>query len=93
VRSGGSIAVLGMEHFKASALTVDWIDQFLRNVTITGGYLPGRRYFAELVDLLERGRIEPSPMLSHRLPLERAPEGYRMMDERQDGVIKVAVAP
>jgi threonine dehydrogenase-like Zn-dependent dehydrogenase len=93
VRAGGTIATMGMEHFKAGTLSVNWVDQYLRNVTITGGYVPGKRYFPELLPLVEAGRLEPSPLLTHRLPLDDAPDAYRMMAERVDGVIKVAVAP
>ncbi len=93
VRAGGTIAVLGMDHFKGHAMAVNWIDQFLRNVTIVGGYVPGGHYLPTLLDLAEAGRIEPSPMLTHHLPLEQAPEGYRLMHERAPGVIKVALRP
>jgi threonine dehydrogenase-like Zn-dependent dehydrogenase len=37
--------------------------------------------------------MDASPVLSHRLPLDEAAEGYRMMAERREGVIKVALAP
>jgi threonine dehydrogenase-like Zn-dependent dehydrogenase len=93
VRAGGAIATLGMEGFKGATMAVDWFDQFLRNITITGGYVPGMRYFADLLALAEQGRIEPSPMLTTTLPLERAVDGYRMMAERAEGVIKVALRP
>ena len=93
VRAGGAIATLGMEGFKGAAMAVDWFDQFLRNITITGGYVPGKRYFADLLALAEKGRIDASPMLTTMLPLDRAPDGYRMMAERAEGVIKVALRP
>src|SRR5207248_3205785 len=79
VRAGGAIASIGMEFFKSDDRTVPWWYQYLRNVTITGGYLPGKRYFPELLDLVAAGRLEPSPVLTHRLPLEDAAEGYQMM--------------
>jgi threonine dehydrogenase-like Zn-dependent dehydrogenase len=93
VRAGGTIATLGMDHFMGKVPTVNWIDQWLRNVTIAGGYVPGGHYLPTLLQLAEQGRVEPSAMLSHHLPLEQAPEGYRLMDERAEGVIKVALRP
>jgi len=93
VRAGGTIATLGMDHFMGKTPVVNWFDQFIRNITIAGGYVPGGLYLPHLVKLAEEGRIEPSPMLSHQLPLEEAPEGYRLMAERAEGVIKVALRP
>ncbi len=93
VRPGGTIACLGMDHFMGKTPSVNWFDQFLRNISVTGGLVPGKRYFPELLDLVERGEIDPAPMLSHRLPLGEAAEGYRLMADRVDGVVKVALQP
>lgn len=93
VRPGGWIACLGMDHFMGKTPTVNWFDQFVRNVQITGGLVPGGAYLPELMGLLERGAIDPAPMISHTLALDEAPEGYRMMAERAPGVTKVAVRP
>lgn len=93
VRPGGTIACLGMDHFMGKTPSVDWFDQFLRNISVTGGLVPGKRYFPELLSLAERGDIDPAPMISHRLPLDGAADGYRMMADRAEGVVKVALTP
>lgn len=93
VRAGGAIACLGMDHFMGKTPEVNWFDQFLRNITITGGLVPGKAYLPRLLELVESGRMDPSPMLTHRLPLTSGADGYKMMAERQEGVVKVALAP
>jgi threonine dehydrogenase-like Zn-dependent dehydrogenase len=93
VRPGGTIACLGMDHFMGKVPEINWFDQFLRNITITGGLVPGGHYLPRLLELVEAGKLDPSPMLTHRLPLEQGPEGYRMMAERAPGVVKVALQP
>jgi threonine dehydrogenase-like Zn-dependent dehydrogenase len=93
VRPGGTIACLGMDHFMGKTPVVNWFDQFLRNISVTGGLVPGPRYFPDLLALLEDGTIDPAPLLSHQLPLNEAPEGYRLMAERVAGVTKVALRP
>jgi threonine dehydrogenase-like Zn-dependent dehydrogenase len=93
VRAGGTIACLGMDHFKGDLPQVNWRDQYLRNLSVTGGLLPGARYFPELLGLLAQGRIDPAPIFSHELPLEEAAEGYRLMATRAEGVTKVALRP
>ena len=90
---GGTIACLGMDHFMGKTPSVNWFDQFLRNISVTGGLVPGKRYFPELLALAERGDIDPAPMISHRLPLDGAADGYRMMADRAEGVVKVALQP
>jgi alcohol dehydrogenase len=93
VRPGGTIACLGMDHFMGKTPSVNWFDQFLRNISVTGGLVPGKRYFPELLALAERGELDPAPMISHRLPLDGAADGYRMMADREEGVVKVALQP
>jgi threonine dehydrogenase-like Zn-dependent dehydrogenase len=93
VRAGGVISAIGLDQAVGRTPEVDWMDQFLRNVTITGGLVPGRLNVPALIELLAQGRIDPSPVFTHRLPLARAGEAYRLMADRAPGVIKVAVAP
>lgn len=93
VRAGGTIACLGMDHFKGKLPEINWFDQFLRNITITGGLVPGPHYFPQLLELVEAGKVDPSPLLTHRLDLADGAEGYAMMAERRDGVVKVALKP
>jgi len=93
VRPGGTIACLGMDHFMGSTPAINWFDQFLRNISVTGGLVPGPRYIPELLELVQAGRLDPAPMLSHRLPLTDAAEGYSLMAARAEGVTKVALTP
>jgi threonine dehydrogenase-like Zn-dependent dehydrogenase len=82
-----------MDHFMGKTPSVNWFDQFLRNISVTGGLVPGKVYLPELVGLVEAGRLDPAPMLSHTLDLGEAAEGYRLMADRVDGVTKVALRP
>lgn len=91
VRAGGTIACLGMDHFMGQTPNVNWFDQFTRNITITGGLIPMGHYLHGLLDLAVAGTLDPAPILTTRLALDDAPDGYRMMAERADGVVKVAL--
>jgi len=93
VRPGGTIACLGMDPVMGSTPAINWFDQFLRNISVTGGLVPGPRYIPELLELVQAGTLDPAPMLSHRLPLTEAAEGYRLMAARAEGVTKVALTP
>ena len=93
VRPGGTIACLGMDHFMGKTPAINWFDQFLRNISVTGGLVPGKRYIPELLALVEEGTLDPAPMISHQIPLDEAAEGYRLMAARAEGVTKVALRP
>ena len=49
------------------------------------GQAPVKRYNAFLRDMIIHGRAKPSFIVSHRLPLSRAPEAYALFDERGVG--------
>ncbi len=55
--------------------------------------MPGKAYFNELLSLAERGVLNPGPMISHELSLDDAPDAYRLMAQRAEGVTKVALRP
>jgi len=73
------------------AAEVDWVDQFMRNVTITGGIVPGPGYLGGLLERLAEGQIDPGPMFTQTLPLDQVPEAYPMMAKRAEGVVKIAL--
>jgi threonine dehydrogenase-like Zn-dependent dehydrogenase len=46
-----------------------------------------------LMELVRRGRLDLTPLLTHNFRLDQIVEAYRVFGERRDGVIKVAVRP
>jgi glutathione-independent formaldehyde dehydrogenase len=57
------------------------------------GQCPVKRYNRHLSELIHTGKAHPSFIISHELPLERAPEGYQHFDSRDNGWTKVILAP
>jgi len=51
------------------------------------------RYMKPLLERIERGEIDPSFVISHRLPLSDAPEAYKMFRDKQDHCTKVVLDP
>ena len=56
-----------------------------------GGPAPVRRFLPELIGLIWNRTIDPGRVFDLELPLERAAEGYRAMDERR--AIKTLLRP
>ena len=45
----------------------------------------------EVLHLIEEGRIDTTPLITHRFPLSEIEEAYRIFENKLDGVIKVAI--
>jgi threonine dehydrogenase-like Zn-dependent dehydrogenase len=57
------------------------------------GQVSVKRYIPHLLEHIRAGRIKPQQVFTHRLPLERAAEGYHTFEHKHDGCIKVALFP
>jgi threonine dehydrogenase-like Zn-dependent dehydrogenase len=90
VRRGGRVIVLGMYTGEVAdvALGVYWA----RALTVRfAGVTPVHAWWERARDELVAGRIDPAPLVSHRLPLADAPRGYELFDRRE--ATKVLLSP
>jgi threonine dehydrogenase-like Zn-dependent dehydrogenase len=62
-------------------------------ITIRTGQTHVQRYTQLLLEKIEAGEIDPSFVITHRAPLDDAPELYRKFRDKQDGCIKVVMTP
>ena len=65
-------------------------DMYGKNLTFKTGGVDGCDC-AEILRLIEAGRIDTTPLITHRYPLAEIAEAYRIFEHKLDGVIKVAV--
>jgi len=65
--------------------------QFSHNVSITGGVAPVRAYIERLLPGVLVGTLIPGRVFDRELPLDAAPEAYRLMDSRE--ALKVLLRP
>jgi glutathione-independent formaldehyde dehydrogenase len=72
---------------------IPWGTLFKKGVTIGMGRDDDKRYNDHLRDSIVRGRIKPSAIVSHRLPLRDAADAFAKFDARSDGYIKVVLEP
>jgi threonine dehydrogenase-like Zn-dependent dehydrogenase len=90
-RKGGTVSIPGVyggvsDKFPLGAL-------MNKGLTIKTGQTHVHRYVGKLLDFIRRGRIDPSFVVTHRLPLSQAAEAYSMFREKRDGCIKVVLDP
>jgi glutathione-independent formaldehyde dehydrogenase len=74
-------------------VAIPWGDLFRKDITIGMGRDHDLRYNVHLRDLIIAGRVKPSVVVSHRLPLADAPDAFRRFDRRDDSYIKVILDP
>lgn len=61
-----------------------------KNLTFKAGGVDGCDC-GEILSLIEQGKIDTTPLITHRFPLSEINEAYRIFENRLDGVIKIAV--
>jgi threonine dehydrogenase-like Zn-dependent dehydrogenase len=89
-RIGGTVSVIGVYG--------GFIDKFPmgavmnRSLTIRSGQCHVQRYMRPLLERIQRGEIDPSFVITHRLPLEEAPRGYDMFLHKRDNCEKVVLS-
>ena len=90
-RNGGVVSVIGVYG--------GFVDKFPmgsvmnRSLTIRTGQCHVQRYLRPLLDRIRNGEIDPSFVVTHRLPLEEAPRGYEVFKNKQEDCVKVVLTP
>ena len=90
-RNGGTVSVIGVYG--------GFIDKFPlgslmnRSLTIRTGQCHVQRYMKPLLERIQNGEIDPSFVISHRMKLDQAPEGYAMFMNKEDHCTKIVLTP
>ncbi|GGE33634.1 glutathione-dependent formaldehyde dehydrogenase [Pullulanibacillus camelliae] len=66
---------------------------FARNVTLKMGQAPARGYMDDLYQKIVKEKIEPTNIITHKLPLKEAEHAYKIFNGREDNCIKVVLKP
>jgi len=93
VRRGGTASISGVYGGEADPLPM--MEMFDRGIQLRMGQAHVRRWTDEIMPLLldDSDPLGVEDLVTHRLPLESAPAGYRLFKEKADGCIKVVLQP
>ncbi|MFL5722078.1 MAG: zinc-dependent alcohol dehydrogenase [Chloroflexota bacterium] len=89
-RNGGVVSVIGVYG--------GFVDKFPmgsvmnRSLTIRAGQCHVHRYMQPLLERIQKGEIDPSFVITHRLSLDEAPMGYELFKNKLDGCEKVVLS-
>lgn len=72
------------------AQTLPLPDMYGKNLTFKTGGVDGCDC-EEVLQLIEEGKIDTTPLITHRFPLSKIAEAYSLFENKEDGVIKVAI--
>jgi threonine dehydrogenase-like Zn-dependent dehydrogenase len=90
-RNGGTLSVAGVYGGLLDKIPFGSIMN--RALTLKTGQTHMQRYMQPLLERIERGEIDPSFVITHRLRLDDAPEAYKTFRDKQDDCIKVVLNP
>jgi threonine dehydrogenase-like Zn-dependent dehydrogenase len=90
-RKGGIVSVPGVYGGLLDKMPFGAV--FAKSLTIRTGQTHVHRYMPVLLEHIESGRIDPSFVITHRMPLDEAPRAYQMFRDKADGCIKVVLDP
>jgi threonine dehydrogenase-like Zn-dependent dehydrogenase len=90
-RKGGTVSIAGVYGGFIDKLPMG--AAFNKGLTLKMGQTHVHKYLAPLTEYIRGGKIDPSFVITHKVPLERAPEMYKTFRDKQDGCIKVVLKP
>jgi threonine dehydrogenase-like Zn-dependent dehydrogenase len=90
-RKGGTVSVPGV--YAGFLDKMPFGAAFNKGLTFKMGQTHVQRYTQPLLNLISNGKIDPSFIITHQLPLESAPEAYETFKQKEDGCIKVVLKP
>ena len=90
-RKGGTVSIPGVYGGFIDKVPIG--AAFNKGLTLKMGQTHVHRYLPRLLSLIETGKIDPSFVITHRVPLDDAPEMYKTFRDKMDGCIKVVMQP
>jgi len=90
-RSGGTISVIGVYGGLVDSFPIGTIMN--RSLTIKSGQCHVHRYMRPLLERIERGEIDPTVVITHRMSLDDAAKGYDIFLNKEDNCEKVVLSP
>jgi threonine dehydrogenase-like Zn-dependent dehydrogenase len=93
LRPGGTLSSLGVYSGKLQ-IPYDAFAAGIGDHRIVTTLCPGgKERMRRLMEMVRRGRVDLTPLLTHRFSLADIAEGYELFGSRRDGVLKVAIKP
>lgn len=90
-RKGGNLSVAGV--FGGFIDMIPMGASVNKGLTWKMGQTHVHKYLEPLLKTIQEGDVDPSLIITHRMSLDEAPEGYKKFRDKQDGCVKVVLQP
>lgn len=90
-RKGGTVSIAGVYGGVIDKVPMGAVMN--KGLTFKTGQTHVHRYLSPLLERIDTGEIDPSYIITHRLPLEAAPHGYNLFKHKEDQCVKVVLTP
>lgn len=90
-RKGGTVSIPGV--YGGFVDKVPLGAAFNKGLTMKMGQTHVHRYLRPLLDRVQKGEIDPSFVITHRMKLDEAPQAYEIFKQKKDNCIKVVLKP
>lgn len=91
VRKGGTVSVIGA--YGPIFSSVKFGDAMNKGLTLRMNQTPAKRQWPRLFEHIQNGHLDPSQIITHRIPLSEIAEGYHMFSAKLDDCIKTVIVP
>jgi threonine dehydrogenase-like Zn-dependent dehydrogenase len=91
VRNGGNVSIIGDYIGLADKFPLGSLMN--RGLIVKTGQCPVQRYLPQLTARIQKGEIDPTFVITHRVNLDEVPKMYELWNKKEDGVVKVAWKP
>ncbi len=88
-RSGGTVSVVGVYTGLIDKFPMNAVMN--RSLTIKAGQTHVHRYMRPLLERIQRGELDPTFVITHRMPLDQAAHGYKIFNEKLDNCEKIVL--
>ncbi len=91
IRKGGTLSIPGV--YGGVLDKVNFGAAFGKGIHMNMGQTHMHRYLKPLLEHVEKGDIDPSFLISHRIGIEQAPEFYKIWQKKEQSVTKIVIDP
>ena len=88
-KNGGTVSVIGVYTGLIDKFPMNAVMN--RSLTIKTGQCHVHRYMRPLLEHIQRGEIDPTFIITHRMPLEDAPRGYQIFNDKLENCEKIVL--
>lgn len=90
-RKGGCVVLAGVYGMRYNMFPLG--DLFSKNISLKMGICPAQAYVDRIMGMIIENKINAADIITHSLPLAKAPYAYEIFDKKEDNCIKVLLKP